>query len=191
MTDSELRRQVLNGNQHACRFLVAQYQELVNHIVRRILLRNEDAEDICQDVFMKVFSKMAKFRGDAKLSTWIATIAYNTSLTHLKRMKIMKETALDHPAILSVPEKDNFASGVHFESDEIKRILLETIETIPVHYRTILTLFYLEEFSYHEIEQITGMPEGTVKNYLYRARFLLKCKLEKIQEHERTTVFTI
>jgi RNA polymerase sigma-70 factor (ECF subfamily) len=191
MTDKELVRQVLNGNQHACRFLVATYQNLVNHIVRRILVRNADAEDICQDVFMKVFSRMHSFRGDSKLSTWIATIAYNTSLTVLKRKAVIKEMPLDRVAFLAIPETGNVESVVYFESDEIKKILLETIETLPVHYRTILTLFYLEEFSYHEIGEITGMPEGTVKNYLYRARFLLKCKLEKIHEHEKTRVFAI
>ena len=78
MTDRELVQQVRNGNQHACRYLVAKYQGLVNHMVRRILLRNDVAEDICQDVFLKVFSRLHAFRGDAKLSTWIATIAYHT-----------------------------------------------------------------------------------------------------------------
>lgn len=189
MTDKELVQQVRNGNQHACRFLVAKYQGLVNHMVRRILLRNEVAEDICQDVFLKVFSRLSAFRGEAKLSTWIATIAYHTSITELNRMKGKKESSLELLPVTSVPV--SFEPVHAFETEEVKKILLTMIETLPVHYRTILTLFYLEEFSYREIEQVTGMPEGTVKNYLYRARYLLKSKLEKIQQNERAEIFMV
>jgi len=64
------------------------------------------------------------------------------------------------------------------------------IEELPVHYRTVLTLYHLEEFSYNEIEEITEMPEGTIKSYLSRARKLLKEKLEKVVETEKTNIFT-
>jgi RNA polymerase sigma-70 factor (ECF subfamily) len=64
------------------------------------------------------------------------------------------------------------------------------IEELPVHYRTVLTLFHLEEFSYKEIEEITEMPEGTIKSYLSRARKILKEKLEKVVEIEKTNIFT-
>jgi RNA polymerase sigma-70 factor (ECF subfamily) len=63
------------------------------------------------------------------------------------------------------------------------------IEKLPVQYRTVLTLFHLEEFSYKEVEEITGMPEGTIKSYLSRARKLLKDKLEKVIELEKTNIF--
>ena len=63
------------------------------------------------------------------------------------------------------------------------------IESLPVNYRTVLTLYHLEEFSYKEIEKITGMPEGTIKSYLSRARKLLKGKLEKVVEIEKTNIF--
>ena len=189
MTDTELVRQVLNGNQHACRFLVAKYQNLVNHMVRRIVLRDAYAEDICQDVFLKVFRQIKGYRGDSRLSTWIATIAYNTSITYVKKKKVRNEAGFDLIGLTNLPQEGSIESVDSIESEEIKRILLKTIETIPVHYRSLLTLFYLEEFSYLEIEKITGMPEGTVKSYLFRARSILKCKLEKIQENERTPVF--
>ena len=67
--------------------------------------------------------------------------------------------------------------------------MLDLIESLPVNYRTVLTLFHLEEFSYKEIEQITGMPEGTIKSYLSRARKMLKEKLEKVAEREKTNIF--
>ena len=189
MTDSELVIQVLNGNQHACRYLVVSYQKLVAHMVRRILVCDADVEDLCQDVFMKVFSRLPGYRGDSKLSTWIATIAYNTTVTYLKKKKGSKELKQDPAGIRELKEITTTGSDDWLEAEEIKRNLLQTVDTLPVHYRSILTLFYLEEFSYREIEQITGMSEATVKSHLFRARSLLKCKLEKMQKSEKVLVY--
>lgn len=66
---------------------------------------------------------------------------------------------------------------------------MQLIETLPVNYRTVLTLFHLEEFSYKEIEEITGMPEGTIKSYLSRARKILKGKIEKVARLKQTNIF--
>jgi RNA polymerase sigma factor (sigma-70 family) len=84
MNDAELVNQILNGNENAFRYLVASNQRLVLHVVGRIVRQQEDVEDICQEVFMKVFRQIKKFRGDSRLSTWIATIAYNTSISHIR-----------------------------------------------------------------------------------------------------------
>jgi RNA polymerase sigma factor (sigma-70 family) len=84
---------------------------------------------------------------------------------------------------------DNWQGQHAVEREEAKKILGEMIEKLPVNYRTVLTLFHLEEFSYKEIEEITGMPEGTVKSYLARARNLLKEKLEKIIASEKINIF--
>ena len=185
MTDNELVKQVMNGNQGACRFLVLRYQKLVFHIVRRILVQTEDTEDVCQEVFMKVFSQIGSFRGGSRLSTWVATIACNSALSHLSK----KRRGAGHFTEMErLPELPVDNAG-DFELVEVRNYLLRLIETLPVHYRTVLTLFYLEEFSYSEIGDITGMPPGTVKSYLSRAKFLMKCKLEKMQEHENAAIF--
>jgi len=188
MKEPELVKQVLNGNQGACRFLVANYQRLVFHIVRRVMNQNEDVEDICQEVFMKVFGQLKHFRGDSKLSTWIATVAYNTSLTHLEKKKRRNKNIV---CCETLPDQQlsSATGGKGYEATDLKTYLHKTIETLPVHYRTVLTLFYLEEFSYREIEDITGMPEGTIKSYLSRARMMLKLKLEKVQQNEKEPIF--
>lgn len=189
MNDAELVQQILNGNSHAFRFLVSKHQRLVAHIVGRIVQQNEDMEDVCQEVFIKVFNQLKKFRGESKLSIWIARIAYNTSISHLRKGKHDAHSYDEHPGLI-VRETDNSLNQKVVEKDEIKGYLLKLIEELPVHYRTVLTLFHLEEFSYREIEEITGMPEGTIKSYLSRARNLLKEKLEKIAEMEKTNIFT-
>jgi RNA polymerase sigma-70 factor, ECF subfamily len=189
MNDAELVEQVLNGNSHAFRFLVSKHQRLVAHIVGRIVQQQEDMEDICQEVFIKVFRKLKRFRGDSKLSTWIAAIAYNTTISHLRKRK-NKEQSFDEQPGLVIGEKDDSLNQKMVEREEAKKYLLKFIEELPVQYRTVLTLFHLEEFSYKEIEEITGMPEGTIKSYLSRARKILKEKIDKIAEIEKTNIFT-
>ena len=189
MNDEVLVQQILNGNSNAFRFLVAKHQRLVAHIVGRIVQRREDVEDISQDVFMKVYRKLKLFRGDSKLSTWIAKIAYNTSISHVRK-PFKNEYSYDESPALIANEKDEELNQKKIEKEEAKKYLLELIEELPVHYRTVLTLYHLEEFSYKEIEEITEMPEGTIKSYLSRARKLLKEKLEKVVGTEKTNIFT-
>lgn len=189
MNDAELVEQILNGNNNAFKYLVANYQRLVLHVVGRIVQRQDEVEDICQEVFIKVFRKMKRFRGESRLSTWIATIAYNTSISHVRKLARRGEQSYDDKPALIALERDESLNQKVVEKEEAKKILMTMIEQLPVNYRTVLTLFHLEEFSYKEIEEITGMPEGTIKSYLSRARKLLKAKLEKVVESEKTNIF--
>jgi RNA polymerase sigma factor (sigma-70 family) len=134
MNDGELVQQILNGNSNAFRFLVAKHQRLVVHIVGRIVQRHEDVEDICQEVFMKVFRKLKHFRGDSKLSTWIARIAYNTSISHVRK-PLKNEHSYDESPGLIANEKDEELNQRKIEKEEAKKYLLEMIEELPVHYR--------------------------------------------------------
>lgn len=189
MNDAELVQQIINGNNNAFRYLVANYQRLVLHIVGRVTRREEDVEDICQEVFIKVFRKIKRFRGESKLSTWIATIAYNTSISYVRKLVRWGEQSYDEKPALIAFEMDDTLNQKVVEKEEAKQYLMLMIERLPVNYRTVLTLYHLEEFSYKEIEQITGIPEGTIKSYLSRARKLLKGKLEKVVEIEKTNIF--
>ena len=189
MNDAVIVQQILNGNSNAFRFLVANHQKLVLHVVGRIVQKQEDVEDICQEVFMKVYSQLNKFRGESKLSTWIARIAYNTSITYVRKENNVIYSFDEHPGLVA-QEHDQILSNLSVEKEEVKHYLMLKIEELPIHYRTVLTLYHLEEFSYKEIEEITGMPEGTVKSYLSRARTILKNKLELIAEKEKTNIFT-
>lgn len=189
MNDAELVQQILAGNENAFRYLVANHQRLVLHIVGRVVKQQEDAEDICQEVFLKVFRKIKKFRGESRLSTWIATIAYNTSISHIRKQARNREIQMNEDERIDWGKTDDWLVQGTVEKEEAKKILLQLIEKLPVQYRTVLTLFHLEEFSYKEVEEITGMPEGTIKSYLSRARKLLKDKLEHVIELEKTNIF--
>jgi len=181
MNDSELINQILNGNMNAFTFLVNRYQKLVVHITGRLIQRHDELEDVCQEVFMKVYQNLGKYRNECKLSTWIATIAYNTSINYLRKFKKGNEVDPDDSAALR--NLTEYRSD-DFEKADLHRYIRDQIELLPVQYRTVLTLFHLEEFSYQEIEQITGMPEGTIKSYLFRAKALLKEKLKFVVNEE-------
>ena len=180
MDDAELINQILNGNMNAFTFLVSRYQKLVVHITGRLIQRQDELEDVCQEVFLKVYQNLEKYRNECKLSTWIATIAYNTSINYLRKFKKGDEVNPDDSAALRNLTDFN---TVDYEKTDLHRYIREQIENLPVQYRTVLTLYHLEEFSYQEIEQITGMPEGTVKSYLFRAKALLKEKLKFVVDN--------
>lgn len=181
MNETELIRQVKNGNAGAFRYLVASYQNLVAHIVGRVIQCQEDLEDVCQEVFLKVFKNIERFKGDSKLSTWIASIAYNASLDYLKKYRKSELNFTDDA--IKIERNDCFDINPT-EQNDLHRFLREQIELLPVHYRTVVTLFHLEEFNYKEIEEITNLPQGTVKSYLHRARQILKEKLKIVMVDE-------
>ena len=189
MNDKELVLSVKNGNTHAFRYLVEQNKNLVWHMVLRMIKQNEDAEDICQEVFMKVFRDIGKFRGESKLSTWIASVTYNICIDHLRKKGREKLDFTDDPWILSKDLTENLTPGRTLNIAEIRNIVNEIINQMPVNYRSVMTLFHLEEMSYKEIVEITGMPEGTVKSYLNRGREMIREKIIKIVPDIQSVLF--
>ncbi len=145
----------------------------------------EDRRDIAQDIYLKAFSNLAGFRFQSKLSTWIGQIAYNTCLNYLDKKKLVlagnlsEEHAEDEEVILNgwSYQEDILAGRVREEPIMIKEraaILQTAIAALPPLYKTLVILFHQEEMSYEEISQITALPAGTVKSYLYRARKSLR-----------------
>jgi RNA polymerase sigma factor (sigma-70 family) len=170
--------EVIQGNRQAFMKLIKQHERLVVHMIGRLIHNKEDIEDLCQEVFVKVYKKLPGFKFECKLSTWIATIAYREAINHLRKKKIYLEAELGEQEFIR-------SSSVEYETPE--KILAEKstsnlvqhyIDQLPVQYKAVLTLYHLDGMNYSEIVAITGMPEGTVKNYLFRARSLLKEKLK-------------
>lgn len=173
--EKELVRRILQGERQAFRQLVDQYQRLVLHMAGRIIRNEAELEDLCQDIFIKIYQELPKFRFQSKLSTWIATVAYRTAINYAKKKKLPL-SELSEQAFNALPSEFNP------EDDSIQKsqqeLIHKAVEKLPLHYRTVLTLYHLEGMSYQEIGEITDMPAGTVKNYLFRARKILKDKLQ-------------
>jgi len=174
--EKEVVTGILNGDMRAFELLVRQYEKLVFYVIHRLVKDQHAAEDICQEVFIKVHKSLVRFSFQSKLSTWIARIAYLTAINYLR--KYNREKTSEYPDDL-----ENY----HFTTETPEQLLTkkdtanyveQLIMQLPEKYRTVLTLYHLNEFSGPEIEEITAMPEGTVKSYLFRARKLLKEKLE-------------
>ncbi|HEX3385006.1 MAG TPA: sigma-70 family RNA polymerase sigma factor, partial [Mucilaginibacter sp.] len=181
-SEKEVVTRVLKGDMRAFELLVKQYEKLVFYVIHRLVKDQHAAEDICQEVFIKVHKSLVRFNFQSKLSTWIAKIAYLTAINYVR--KYNREKASEYPDDLE---------NHHFTTDTPEQLLTkkdtanyveQLIMQLPERYRTVLTLYHLNEFSGPEIEEITGMPEGTVKNYLFRARKLLKEKLEVYLKYE-------
>ena len=171
--DQELVEKILDGNEQAFTLLVKKHERLVYYLVYRVIGEVEQTKDVCQEVFVQVYLKLEKFNFKSKLSTWIATIAYRHALNHVKRDR---KKAFDEE-LNSEKDYDEYVSEspeLILEQSELKDQIHNLIDLLPHQYKTVLTLYHLNEFNYKEIYDITGWPEGTVKNYLFRARKMLK-----------------
>jgi RNA polymerase sigma-70 factor (ECF subfamily) len=177
-TDEELVVQVISGDEAAFGELVARYRDYVYTIAVRIVGDESDAEDVAQEAFVRAYRALPRFRGDSKFSSWLYRITTNRALTHLKRRR-RRPPAVD------------IQSGPHIEADrldrrrsigpdelvideEFRRGVRAAVMKLPEQYRVVVTLFYLEQRSYKEVAAILGIPMGTLKTHLHRARALLR-----------------
>ncbi len=176
--DRLLVRKVLDGEVRAFEIFVEKYKKLVSHIVFRMVRNVEEREDICQEVFMKIYKNLNNFHFSSKLSTWVAAIAYNNCVNYLqKRKEPLFEDIISEQKQLEIQDDNNISPDQRAEATDISSLLQMEIGKLPGSYRAIITLYHLDDMSYNEIVEITGLPIGTVKNYLFRARKMLKDRL--------------
>ncbi len=175
--EKDIITRILNKDFKAFELLVRQYERLVFFVINRLAHDQQDKEDICQEVFIKIHKNLYRFEFKSKLSTWIARIAYLTAINHIKfsKQERLSEYTEDIDQYYFTDENPEH---IMIKKDTVN-YLNDLIQKMPLQYRTVLTLYHLNEFSCAEIEEITGIPEGTVKSYLFRARKLLKNKIEK------------
>lgn len=177
LTDQHLVKQVLDGDTSAFGTIIKKTEGLVAQIVFKMINNSEDRKDIAQDIYLKTFKKLSGFKFQSKLSTWIGQIAYNTCLNYLEKKKliILPKTESEGEALSSetTNTSNNETENLIFQKD-LSEILISEIDILPPLYKTLITLYHNEELSYEEIAQITELPEGTVKSYLFRARKSLR-----------------
>lgn len=176
------------GDKNSFRELVNMHQRLVSHIVFRMIPAGPDREDVCQEVFVKVYQNLGNFRFDAKLSTWIARISYNTCLNFLdkKRLPLYDDLADENSTFEPAAPEESSRPDRAYESSRTGEIVRNEIEHLPAVYRTLVTLYHLEQMNYAEIGRIMKLPEGTVKSYLFRARKMLKGRLQAVYHGEKS-----
>lgn len=180
--DCELVKRVCMGETQLFRMLIERHQQHIFNLCFRMLQRFEEADDATQDTFLKAYRSLKRFRGDASLKTWLCRIARNECLNRLRheRMDPLDERltaeggfqlADSTPSPLELIEQQEIQSTVH-----------AAINELPPSYRLVITLFHLDGLSYEEISQVMEIPMGTVKTHIFRARRLLKSKLQAFVE---------
>ncbi|RYF88443.1 MAG: sigma-70 family RNA polymerase sigma factor [Chitinophagaceae bacterium] len=177
--DKYLVDRVLSGDKQAFSTIIHNTEGLVAQMVFKMIPRAEDRKDVVQDIYIKVYKNLSGFKYQAKLSTWIGQITYNTCISYLRKKRLVLSGAEDE-----LNHDDDFITArgpvASDESDariftkERMTILQSAMEKLSPIHRTLITLYHQEEISYQEIGVITGLPEGTVKSYLFRARKALK-----------------
>jgi RNA polymerase sigma-70 factor (ECF subfamily) len=180
--DQDLVTAVLARTPGAFERLVARHQNLVWHLVYRIVQHPEDARELCQDVFFRVHDRLHQYRFESALSTWIGRVAFSVATRHMQRKKLpMVEPSADgedgSPAAWE-SVSDGFDLEAACADSEVMGLLEAAIGKLPAIQRTLVTLYHLEEMPVADIASVTGLPEGTVKNYLFRARSRLRQQLE-------------
>ncbi len=170
-SDKVIVTNILNGNVQCFAIVIKNTEKLVTQVVRKMISDEDDQKDLVQDIYLKAYQKLSSFQFKSKLSTWIANIAYNTTINYLQKKKIpiigIEKTNEDEFSVTENPEGEIIKT-------EAVEILTAAIAQLPPLYKTLITLYHLEELSNKEISEITNLPEGTIKSYLYRARKILK-----------------
>ena len=169
--------------------LVEAYEQRVFRLVFRMLGRRDEAEDMAQEVFVQVFKAVGTFRGESKLSTWVYRIAVNLCKNRIKYLSRRHEGAQQELEPVAERAPLSQAKGVTFgdvarpdhlvEGFQLETIVKHSIAEIDADFREVLVLRDVEDLSYEEIGEITGLAEGTVKSRIHRARAMLKAKVER------------
>ncbi len=169
--------------------LVRTYERRVFALLVRMIGNPAEAEELAQEVFVQVFKAIGTFRGESKLSTWIYRIAVNLSKNRSKYLRVRHASKQEHldgideslpqaaagAASVSVVERPDEAMA----GRQVERIVRQAIMELEPTFRECLVLRDIEDLSYEEIEAITGLPEGTVKSRIHRARAQLKAIVER------------
>lgn len=167
--DLEYVDKVLAGNSRAYSYLVNKYRDMVFTIIVKILGNEEDAEDLSQEVFLKVYKSLRKFKRKSKFSTWLYRIAYNEAITKTRKKKHINQ-GLENNIIENYTEDAATESLYELSSDQQQQLLEKVLQKLPDNGYIIITLYYKKDCSVKEISKITGMSESNVKVTLHRTR---------------------
>lgn len=179
-SDREIIQDVLNGNKDLFEVLVARYEKSIFNYVYGLVRQRQEAEDLTQEAFVKAFFALQTYNCSFEFSTWMYRIARNVCLDYFRRQKIRSFLSLNAP--VREEEEGEFgdflADGKDPEEGVLEGELLErlskAIGELPLKFREVIVLHYVEELPYEEIAKILNLPVGTVKTYIHRAKGKLK-----------------
>ncbi len=182
--DKDIIESFNDGNKDAFNLIVLKYQKRIYWLVRKFVLDHDDADDITQEVFIKLYKSLDDFRGESALFTYIYKIAVNYSLNYLKKNRTTNSIKKDFDSeVFKIKSKD-LGSDEILDRDINTRLIKEAISSLPKQQRAVFTLRFYEELPYDEIATLLGTSVGGLKaNYFHalkKIQFFLTKKKDKI-----------
>lgn len=182
VSQAEFIKELKSGSEAAFGRLIEENQKKVYRIALSFVKNPTDAEDIAQEVFIRVYTSIGSFKGNSSLSTWIYKITYNLSLDFLKRnnRKLKTTKTLDDPEDTEIITLagEKFIPEKEYEDKALKEDLAKALRELPDDQRQLIELKDVHGFSYEEIMEMTGLKDGTMKSRLNRARASLRKSLQ-------------
>jgi RNA polymerase sigma-70 factor (ECF subfamily) len=174
--DQVIVGEILRGEKELFRLLVQRHERSVYGMGMSFFRNPEDASDFTQEVFLKVFRNLSRFEGRSRFSTWLYRIAYNTAVNGITRKTEYRSLAEEEGLIGGdTPEKSLLRAAAG-------EAVLDAVKELPERYRVCVDLFFFYDRSYQEIEAITGFPVNTIKSHVFRAKKLLRERLEGVAD---------
>jgi len=177
LTDGELIVDAVNGRVDGFEELVRRYQRPITGYVFRMLGNYESSLDVTQEVFIKVYNSLTKYSPEYKFSTWLYRIAHNAAIDHMRRNPITPQSLeaenADGTYQLQIESRRPSPEQDH-EQKEWRHEIDSVVKCLPPAYRDLIILRHSRDLSYDEIADVTGLPLGTVKNRLFRAREMMR-----------------
>ena len=183
--DSYYISSILAGNISDFSILVDKYKDMVYTLAYRIVGNREDAEELAQDVFVKVYRSLKNFRGKSKFSTWLYSITYNASISKVRKKQIESVSLNNHDNTRYDIIDDEYEKYYNFDKVPVELLKQALNDLNPVD-KSILTLYYQDDKPVKEISKVTGLTDSNVKVRLHRSRQKLFQKLQVLFKEELT-----
>jgi len=180
-------QKVLLGDISYYSCLVDNYKDMVFTLALKIVRNREDAEEVAQDSFVKAFQKLQTFKGESKFSTWLYTIVYRTAITKIRK-KVVETTDVNEYVIDNHSVDFSISQLDLLKSEEQKKYVKIAIDALPELDALLITLFYINENTFDEIIEITGLTMTNVKVRLFRARKKIYNELSNVLKEELNTI---
>ncbi len=177
MEEKELVIQSKEGHKEAFSLLVEKYKSKVFHLALSMIHNEQTADDIAQDVFIKAFYSLPKFKFKSEFGTWLYRITVNKAKDYMRKEKKFKKAVYKKTENFTTPKSDEFKEKEKKEEKEHRKILLyKILQTLPEKYQTVISLRDIQGYSYAKITNILKISQGTVNSRLHRARKMLRKK---------------
>ncbi|PYG85697.1 RNA polymerase sigma-70 factor (ECF subfamily) [Ruminiclostridium sufflavum DSM 19573] len=179
-TDEELVSQCLKGDSSAFEEIVSRYKKLVYSVVYKMIPDREEVNDVSQEVFIRLYKSLDKYNPEYKMSTWIVKITSNLCLDTLRKKKqdtVALDDAIGVSSNTDTPEEALI-------KNQRSQLIKSAINELPDKYKILITLFHSNGLSYEEMTKVLNEPMSIIKNRLYRARLMLKAKLDRARKEE-------